>query len=618
MAKLLIAAVALVHVLLITAQPYLESIIGAGLIGSHFGAPFFNASFDYVIIGGGTAGLTLATRLAQNASNTVAVIEAGGFAATDNGNFSSIPAFNGYWIGKSTVTRNPLGEWETYTEPLPGFGGQKILYSAGKTLGGGSTRNSLTYHRSVEGAFKKWASEVGDNSYEWNNLLPYFMRSVEFKEPRNDIRPANASTTYDLSATSKEGGPLKVSYPNHANAYSTYGIKALNELGLRDTKGSISGKLIGYAYTANSIDRETQTRSSSETSFLRYALERTTNLNVYKSTLAKKILFNGTQATGVVVDTAGVQYVLSAAKEVIVSAGALRSPQILMVSGVGPKDKLESLGIPVVADRPGVGQNMQDHVLFGASYEVNLETHSRVADPLYAIAQVGAYLTNRTGALTNTGTELLGWEKLPHKYRAKLSNETQKELDRLPKDWPDLELIFPDGYGGDFQEFGAAPQDGKNYASVGMGLQSLFSRGNVTIKSSDSADHPVVNPNLLGDPRDVDVAVQAVHRIREIASTKAMKKVIIGKEAYPGETVASDADIKAWLQKAANTIYHASSTNKMGKKDDKLAVVDSEAKVIGVEGLRVVDASAFPFLPPGHPQSLVYALAEKISEAIQK
>lgn len=209
------------------------------------------------------------------------------------------------------------------THELQGFGGQKILYSAGKTLGGGSTRNSLTYHRSIAGAFKKWAAEVGDASYEWNNLLPYFMRSVEFKEPRNDVRPANASTTYDLSATSKEGGPLKVSYPNHANAYSTYAIKALNELGLHDTKGSISGKLIGYAYTANSIDRETQTRSSSETSFLRYALEKTTNLNVYKSTLAKKVLFNGTRATGVVVDTAGVQYVLSAAKEVIVSAGAV-------------------------------------------------------------------------------------------------------------------------------------------------------------------------------------------------------------------------------------------------------------------------------------------------------
>jgi choline dehydrogenase-like flavoprotein len=424
----------------------------------------------------------------------------------------------------------------------------------------------------------------------------------------------------------------------------------MDELGLQPTRGSISGELIGYAYTANSIDRETQTRSSSETSFLRLALEKTTNLNVYKSTLAKKILFNGSRATGVAVDTAGVQYVLSAAKEVIVSAGAvslhyilrygfsymsqLRSPQILMVSGVGPKEKLESLAIPVVADRPGVGQNMQvscprilisnfllihlkDHVLFGASYEVSLETHSRIADPLYAVAQVGAYLTNRTGALTNTGTELLGWEKLPQKYHAKLSNETQRELDKLPKDWPDLELIFPDGYGGDFQEFGAAPQDGKNYASVGVGLQSLFSRGNVTIKSPDSADHPIINPNLLGDPRDVDLAVQAVHRIREIAATKALNKVIIGKESYPGETVRSDADIKAWLQKAANTIYHASSTNKMGRADDKLAVVDSEAKVIGVQGLRVVDASAFPFLPPGHPQSLVYALAEKIAEAIQ-
>lgn len=586
---------------------YLESISGLGLVGSHFGIPFFNATFDYVIVGGGTAGLTIATRLAQNSTFSVAVIEAGGFSATDNGNLSAIPVFNAYWVGKSPFGRNPLIDWEIKTEPMPGFGGINMLYSAGKMLGGSSSRNSMTYHRSTKGAFQKWASMVGDDDWTWNKLLPFFERSVAFLPPNNDLRLANATPKYDVAGFPPDSGPLQISYPNHANAYSSWGAKALNEMGLKETNGNVGGNLIGYSYTTNTLDRTTQTRSSSETSFLRLALETTTNLSVYTRTLAKRILFDEKKkATGVVVDTGGVQYKLSAAKEVIVSAGVFRSPQLLMASGIGPSETLGSFDIPVVADRPGVGQNMQDHVLWAASYEVNLETHSRMQDPHFAALQTQAYLNNRTGVLTNTATELLGWEKLPAKYRANLNNRTREGLQDFPHDWPDFEVIIADSYGGDFNDFlVGAPLDGKNYASIGMGLQSVFSRGNVTIASSDTAINPVINPNLLGDQRDVDIAVQSFRRIREIASSSTMQKIIIGPEAFPGANITSDQDIRALLKRASNTIYHASCTCAMGRNTDKLAVVDSKGNVIGVQGLRVADASVFPFLPPGHPQSIV-------------
>lgn len=590
----------------VSSAQHLDSITGLGLIGSHFGIPS-NATFDYVVVGGGTAGLTIATRLAQNTSFSVAVIEAGGFSSIDNGNLSSIPAFNAYWVGKNPLTRNPLIDWEIKTEPMPGFGGTNMLYSAGKTLGGSSSRNSMTYHRSIKGAFQKWASMVDDNKWSWDELLPFFERSVAFQPPNQEVRLANATPKYDTAAFSTKGGPLQLSYPNHANAYSSWAAEALKEMGLNETDGNLGGDLIGYSYTPNTLDGTSQTRSSSETSFLRLALETTTNLNVYTRTLAKRILFSDeNKATGVVVDTGGIQYTLSAAKEVIVSAGAFRSPQLLMASGIGPSKTLSSHGIPVVADRPGVGQNMQDHVLWAASYEVNLETHSRMQDPQFAYTQLQAFLTNRTGVLTNTATELLGWEKLPTKFRASLSNNTRKDLDDLPRDWPDFEVIMADSYAGYFDDFLAgAPLDGKNYASIGMGLQSPFSRGNVTIASPDTAVNPVINPNLLGDERDVEIAVQSFGRIREIASSNAMKQIIIGTEAFPGTNITTDRDIRAMLKRASNTIYHASCTCAMGKKTDDLAVVDSEGKVIGVEGLRVADASVFPFLPPGHPQSIV-------------
>lgn len=169
-----------------------------------------------------------------------------------------------------------------------------------------------------------WADVVGDISYTFENLLPYFKRSVHFRPPNESLRPANASVLYDRSSNDPDGGPLQVSYPNHANAFSSWCALALQELGLKAAKGFLSGTLLGYQYLANTLDRDNQARSSSETSFLRLALQTTTNLNIYKSTLAKRILFDETKkATGVVVNTAGVQYVISANREVIVSAGAV-------------------------------------------------------------------------------------------------------------------------------------------------------------------------------------------------------------------------------------------------------------------------------------------------------
>ncbi|CRG88393.1 hypothetical protein PISL3812_05423 [Talaromyces islandicus] len=603
---------------------YVEQLFGQGLIGSHFGIPFFNVTFDYIVVGGGTAGLTIATRLAENTSYSIAVIEAGGFPEMDNGNLSSIPGFNSYWVGKDPVIRNPLIDWGVHTMPIQGMGNRSMQYASGKTFGGGSSRNSMTYHRQVTGptvgSLQAWADAVNDQSYVWSKMLPFFKRSPEFQRPDIYVRPDNATVTWNESSFEAGGGPLKVGFPNWSNAYSTYAKPALLELGLNESIDLNSGVLDGFQYTTITMDAKTQTRSSAESSFLRQALLTTTNLAIYQSTLAKKIIFDqDKKATGVVVDTAGVQYTLSAAKEVIVSAGTFRSPQLLMVAGIGPANILSQHSIPIVKELPGVGQNMQDHVLFGISYAVNVITHSALERSDFALDQLTNYLVNRTGILTNTASEFIGFGKFPTSMRNVLSNDTLAGLANFPDDWPELEYIFADGYGGTLNDFTeGSPTDRRNYATVSIGLEAIFSKGNVTLNSTDTAVNPIVNPNLLGDPRDRDMAVLAFKRARQIADTKSLQKIILGDEVYPGKSATTDRDIISFLESSANTIYHASCTCKMGASNDTMAVVDSKGRVFGVKSLRVADASAFALLPPGHPTSVVHALAEKIANDILK
>ncbi|KAL8882351.1 MAG: hypothetical protein Q9198_000639 [Flavoplaca austrocitrina] len=589
---------------------YSESLLSTNLLGSHFGVPGIPASYDYVIVGGGTAGLTLARRLAANTSVTVAVIEAGGFYETDNGNFSQIPAFATYWIPDGPP-RNPLVDWYQQTEPQQGFSGRSLHYPAGKTLGGGSARNLLWYQRGSRGSYQIWADLVGDASYEFDNFLPYFQKSVQFTSPSPN-RLANSTVKLDSGSTRVGGGPLQIGYPAWVNGISSWIARSLDSLNVPELPGFLSGNILGWSYVTETIATSTQTRSSSESSYLREALGQTTNLQIYKSTLATKVVFDGSKrATGVAVDAGGYQYQINAGKEVILSAGAFRSPQLLLVSGIGPKETLAEQGVTLLADRPGVGQNMMDHVLFGSVYPVNLVTHTQLTtDPAFLAKSVSDYNERRTGILTNCGGDLLGFEKL---NKTAISPQTRKDLDStFGADWPDIELLFFDG------NLVGASTDTRNYVSSLAGIVAPFSRGNVTINSVDTARNPIISPNWLLDPRDQEVAVAGFKRARQIFQTESIRPILLGGEDFPGLNVTSDVDILAVIQKSATSIDHAAGTCAMGKLGDRNAVVDSRARVIGVQGLRVVDASAFPILPPGHPQATVCELFEALVEVNEK
>ncbi|PVH95937.1 GMC oxidoreductase [Periconia macrospinosa] len=605
-------------VAVVQAAPFIKrnELFARKLLGSSFGVPG-NASYDYVIVGGGNAGLTVAARLAENPRISVAVIEAGSFYEIENGNFSQIPAYDIRGTGKDPEDTNRV-DWGFVTAPQKELLNAEVHYPRGKTLGGSTARNYMAYHRGTKGTYQKWAHLVGDDSYTFENFGPYFEKSLNFTKPK-DSRASNASAEYDLSTMGRGNGPLSITFSNYANSMSSWVQRGLAEIGIKPQKGFTSGSLNGSAYVLQNIDATLQTRDSSETAYLQPALKKTT-LQVYQSTLAKRILFDrNKKATGVLVDSSGLSYVLSANKEVIISAGAFQSPQLLMVSGVGPKATLKKHGIPVIADRPGVGQNMWDHVFMGPSYRVNVITSSSLGNADFLHEAERLYNEKQEGILTNSGGDFFAWEKIPPSLRSCFPKSTLSALASFPSDWPEVEYISLSAFLG-YQEnyIRDAPTDGYNYATVSIALVAPLSRGTIDIRSADTADPPIIDPRWLSHPADRALVVAGYKRVRELFSTKAIKPVLIGPEYFPGPNVTTDEEILEVIRKTVSTVYHAACTCAMGKSNDPYAVVDSKARVFGVEGLRVVDASSFPLLPPGHPVATVYALAEKISHDILK
>ncbi|KAI4864081.1 putative glucose-methanol-choline oxidoreductase [Hypoxylon rubiginosum] len=582
------------------------------LLGSSFGIPGDDATYDYVVVGGGTAGLTLATRLIEQNAGTVAVIEAGTFYEITNGNLSQIPAMDTIFSWKGLKDWQPLVDWGYITTPQVGGLNQTLHYARGKTLGGTSARNYMVYQRGTAESYNEWADLVGDDAYTFDNFIPFLEKSTNFSGPDQTFRFANSTPDYDSAFSGDSTGPLSVTFPNYAQAFATWAAEGLAQIGMAPISGFLGGKLIGSAWSMSTVNRQTMMRESSETAFLRTAIGNP-NYMVYPLTMAKKILFDDSKtATGVAVESGGFAYTLSARKEVIVSAGAFGSPQMLLVSGVGPAEDLTALNIPVVADRPGVGKGMQDHVFFGVSYRVNAPTSSSLSIADFAAEQSDLFQSSASGMLTTTGIEVLGWEKIPDDLRSGWSNTTTTTLAAYPEDWPEVEYLSASTLLGTMQD-SRAPGDGFNYGTLAVALAAPRSRGSVTINSDDTNVSPNIDPNFLSDQADIDVMIAGVKRARQFFNSDAMQSFVIGDEAFPGNNVTTDAEIETAVRTDFETVWHAACTCAMGKADDTNAVVDSQARVIGVQNLRVVDASSFPILVPGHPQSTIYGLAEKIA-----
>ncbi|KAH7347060.1 GMC oxidoreductase-like protein [Pyrenochaeta sp. MPI-SDFR-AT-0127] len=579
------------------------------------GAPG-NASFDYVVIGGGTAGLAIAARLSAFAS--VAVIEAGGLYEQDNGNQSVVPYYGLIlpFLGTAEdYPPNSLMDWDLISTPQASAGGRRIHYAQGKTLGGSSAINTMAYHRGTVGSYQRWADLVGDQSYTFDKVLPYFKRSSTLTPPNLQKRNApNATVLYDATAFDNSlRGPLQVSWANWVDPAQSWLARSLQAIGQTlNPSGFSSGKVNGGAWVPTTIDPKDATRSTSKSSYLQSALNKNKGrINVYLRSQASRILFDKEKrATGVVVTTGGQQYVISAKKEVILSAGVFHSPQLLLLSGIGPASTLAAYSIGVVSNLAGVGQNLWDQIFFNVLRGLSVpNTGTYLATPAQQAFAVQQYLSNAAGPYSSAGG-YLSFEKLPAKSRTGLSARTASLLAQFPSDWPEIEYIasgFPGGF--------------VNLTTIGAisgTLLTPLSRGNVTIRSASIADAPVINLGWLTDPADGETLVAAFKRVREAWNSNAIAGIVVGPEIAPGEAVSTDAQILDFIRQSAQPIWHASSTCAMGKAGQKGAVVDSKARVFGVKGLRVVDNSAIPISLPGHPQSSVYMLAEKIAEDILK
>lgn len=368
----------------------------------------------------------------------------------------------------------------------------------------------MIYNRGTIGSYQVWAEQVGDESWTFENILPYFSRGIHYSPPNVALRAANASVPPPANprAFSATGGPLQVSHPNFAQIFSTYVDAAMQESGIPSQQDFASGALLGRQWAPLTISYPQEERSSSESSYLRAALASGRhNLKIYTHTLARRVLFDECKnATGVEVQSKSYgnsnSYVLQARKEVILSAGAFQSPQLLMVSGIGPASQLQAHGIKVLADRSGVGANMQDHLDFSPVFETTIVRGTGAeADPAVEDIFVQQYLSNRTGPLTNAGVDFIGWEKLPEPYRASLSESARSDLAKYPADWPEIEYEISGAH-----LVGTDPT--KRYGTILAIPVSPLSRGWVNITSADTNDLPLVNPNQLSHPTDRELAVQ--------------------------------------------------------------------------------------------------------------
>lgn len=466
-------------------------------------------------------------------------------------------------------------------------------------------------YRPSKGALDLLSETVGDGSYRWDSVLPYYKKSVTFSSPDPATFPEGYYPLYNKSAFATHGGPVQVSYGDYTPEGLSYFLDGFNDIGIAPTANSEGGDLLGHHWMQNYINPANSQRSSGQTAYLNPHIKDPSTMTIYPNTLARRVLFSPKKvATGVEVSTGRATYTLTATKEVILSAGVFHSPQLLMLSGIGPPAVLEEHKIPVIKALKGVGQNLHDQPAFNISYAINKRTASAYdsfTSPDYPMAEK-QYLESRKGPLS-ASKYVAGWEKLP---RDVLSKETRKALDAMPSDWPDVEMRVQPNYIGPKKQ-----EEGAQYTTVFAQLQSPQSRGTVSLASNSIEDLPLVDPAYFTDSRDMEQAVVAFKRLRDLYASPSVSAVTVGKEFSPGPEVVSDADIDRYIRENTLPNFNAVGTAKMGKPNDPTAVVDTEGRVLGVSRLRVVDLSILPFVLPGHPVSTAYMLGEKIADSIK-
>ncbi|MEN8895555.1 MAG: choline dehydrogenase [Yoonia sp.] len=525
---------------------------------------------DYVIIGAGSAGCAIAYRLAE-AGKQVLVIEHGG---TDVGPFIQMPAALSYPMNMK------MYDWGMSTEPEPHLDGRTLVTPRGKVIGGSSSINGMCYVRGHARDFDHWA-DSGAHGWSYADVLPYFKRMEHWH---------SGGHGGDKSWRGRKG-PLHVTRGPRKNPLTRAFVKAAAQAGYPVTPDYNGQQQEGFGPFDATIWKGR--RWSAANAYLRPALKRE-NCDLIRA-FARKVVIKDGRAVGVEVERGGNIEVITANVEVIVAASSLNSPKLLMLSGVGPAAHLAEHGIDVVADRAGVGQNLQDHLELyiqqAAIKPVSLFKHWN----LWGKAKIGAqWLFTKTGLGTSNQFESAGF------LRSKAGVE-----------YPDIQYHFlPIAVRYD----GQAAAEGHGYQAH-VGPMRSASRGQVTLRSSDPADNPRIQFNYMSDPADWEDFRTCIRLTREIFGQEAFAP-FSGKEIQPGTDVQSDEALNAFIKEHVESAYHPCGTCKMGSADDPMAVVDAECRVIGVDGLRVADSSIFPRITNGNLNAPSIMVGEKAADHI--
>ena len=526
-------------------------------------------SFDYVIVGAGSAGCLLANRLSQNPQTRVLLLEAGG---KDNYFWIDIP------VGYLYTIANPRTDWCYKTEPDEHLAGRSINYARGRVLGGCSTINAMIYMRGQKEDWDHWAS-LGNRGWSWDEVLPIFKSLEDYERGATDGYGA--------------GGELRVEDPRVRWEIIDAWREAAAECGIPKVKVFNNGDNFGCAYFQ--MNQRRGRRWSATSAFLRPVLHRQ-NLTVLTGALVSKVRTANREATGIEFTHEKQAFFVEARRETVLAAGAIGSPQLLQLSGIGPYEWLKGLQIPIVHHLPGVGGNLHDHLQIRMQYKVrNVKTLNTMANSLWGKAAMAAeYFAFRTGPLTMP----------PSQAGAFAKSDPSQPTPNI--EWH-VQPLSLDKFGDPLHPFPAITPSVCNLRPA--------SRGWVRIKSPDPALYPEIKLNYLEKEEDRRVAVDAMRFTRRIMAARALSKYE-PVEFNPGLSVEKDEDLEKAAGELGTTIFHPVGTCKMGA--DPLAVVDQELRVHGVGRLRVIDASVMPRITSGNTNAPTYVIAEVGARAILK